>query len=627
MTSLKPKKFSNKAEKKENNFLLNNIIKKWANENNKINNNIINHEVNTTYEQILDNTIIKNTNVNYYNLPNWPKRSPFEFYNKNVIIPYDYKIYQTNSNDNFNFNFEKLNKINDNLNPIISKNENDIIEDNNNNNTIKISILNSNLNENEDEDNNIIIIDENNVNNNETKNNLEKEANEDNEDNEAYDRNNNNNKDSFIEPDIIYDFGYKKEERLEPIQLSLIQDTIGEDEKKISNFQNQIKMEKYEQDIKENNIKNNYITSNDIIKNINNNRNKSDFKPKNVVSKTEKELEYIKEKDLFDEEINDENFNVTQKQMDILDGESNKYYNDFKQNSIKKNFKLNHPYLEYEKYIQKELYNQQNMDNHLTISQKNQLKEMRLKPIINKQKSIINNIIYRKYNKKNANSMINLNSNSIFIENNNNSASLFVNNSSDKNYNINTNKNNIFDYRPFSIKDYKNKYGNEKKSNFGGLGPNIGGVEWKKRQKIFERKKEYSNYVLFNEKKNIEEKKNNARKGKLIKKIKMNENFDNNFDNNKKIENDNNFKFPLINTKLNNENKNKYNSINGINSIKNENKIYLSPFFPMKKYKIKKETNEEKFNKILENNSNLGLLYHKHNIYNSNLEIIKSHIK
>ena len=126
-----------------NNTLLNNKLKEFPNKNNNIINNINKEE-----KENKDNAIIINSNIHYNNLPNWTNFSPSKFYNKNVIIPKDYKLYQINKN------FEKLNLIKDNLNPTIYKYENDIKEKNNNNNNIKVSILQSNNN---NEDNNIKI--------------------------------------------------------------------------------------------------------------------------------------------------------------------------------------------------------------------------------------------------------------------------------------------------------------------------------------------------------------------------------------------------------------------------------------------------------------------------------------
>ena len=578
----------NSVENEKNDFLLNNIMKTWMEENNNINKNINNTKNNLPYEQIIDNTIIKKSDINYHNLPNWPSRSPFEFYNKNVIIPDNYKSSTINNN-------EKLNPINDNLNPFISNNGAEEKENKNFDN-MKISIINPNLNKNENGNNNILIQDESIKNENEnniekTKDNLGKDNNEEN--------NNIKNDYSFIEKDIIYDFGYNKEERLEPIHLSLIRDTINDDEKNIDNFRYQIEKEKYEQSFKENNMQSKNKDKNKKGNNLYYNRNSEYLKRKNkILPKTEKEMEYFKEKDLFDEELNDDNFNITQKQMNILDKVSNNNYNFLREDLKKRNYELKHPYLEYEKYIQKEkISNLQSIDNHLTISQKNVIRRNRLKPILIKQKSIINNITYKKHNLNTHNSM-----NNIIPKpqnENNNPSLIFAYNKLNKKYNHP--KNNILSYRSYSLKDYKNKYQNEKMDNFGGLGANLGGDEWQRRQNLLERKKDYSNYVLFNEKQNIEEKKLlKQHKGKLIKNIKMN---------------DNNYNFPLI------QNDKNY-SID-----QKDNKIYSKDFFQTRKYNINKENKEYKSNKILKNNSQLDFLYHNHNMYNLKYENIKSHIK
>lgn len=578
----------NSVENEKNDFLLNNIMKTWMEENNNTNKNLNNTKNNLPYEQIIDNTIIKKSDINYYNLPNWPSRSPFEFYNKNVIIPDNYKSSTINNN-------EKLNPINDNLNPFISNNGTEEKENKNFDN-MKITIINPNLNKNENGNNNILIQDESIKNENEnniekTKDNLGKDNNEEN--------NNIKNDYSFIEQDIIYDFGYNKEERLEPIHLSLIRDTINDDEKNIDNFRYQIEKEKYEQSFKENNMQSKNKDKNKKGNNLYYNRNSEYLKRKNkILPKTEKEMEYFKEKDLFDEELNDDNFNITQKQMNILDKVSNNNYNFLREDLKKRNYELKHPYLEYEKYIQKEkINNLQSIDNHLTISQKNVIRRNRLKPILIKQKSIINNITYKKHNLNTHNSM-----NNIIPKpknENNNPSLIFAYNKLNKKYN--PPKNNILSYRSYSLKDYKNKYQNEKMDNFGGLGANLGGDEWQRRQNLLERKKDYSNYVLFNEKQNIEEKKLlKQHKGKLIKNIKMN---------------DNNYNFPLI------QNDKNY-SID-----QKDNKIYSKDFFQTRKYNINKENKEYKSNKILKNNSQLDFLYHNHNMYNLKYENIKSHIK
>ena len=100
------------VENEKNDLLINDVMKTWIDENNSTKRKIYNTKNNIPYEQIIDNTIINKSDINYHNIPNWPNRSPFEFYNKNVIIPENYKISTVNNN-------EKLNPINDNLNPFI----------------------------------------------------------------------------------------------------------------------------------------------------------------------------------------------------------------------------------------------------------------------------------------------------------------------------------------------------------------------------------------------------------------------------------------------------------------------------------------------------------------------------
>ena len=565
MSLPKIKSQTNTIEKNENNYLLN-IMKTWLDGNNNTHNESKEDNFNR-YEHIIDNnTIIRNSNINYDNLPNWPKRSPFEFYNKNVIIPEDYKLSTIEINDN-----EKLNSIKDDLNPFISKNETE-----SNNNGVKISLISPNTNKSNDIDNNNILINQiQEKENSEEENKIEEDKNDINNDKNYIEEKNNENKNdiNFDEENNEYIFGHKKDEKLEPIKLSLIRDTIGEDEEKISQFHNQIEKEKYEQSLKENNFNNMKIPNKKLTNFYNYRNDQNELKKKNrVLSKTEKEIEYFKEKDLFDEELNDENFNITQKQMNILDRETNINYNYFKEISNRKNFQINHPYLEYEKFLDKERNISQSIDNQLSVTQKNEIKQNRMKHILAKQKSIIENIIFRKHILNSHNSMNNIYSNPKNLNKDNSSTSIFKNNSINIKSKNKSKPKSILNYRSYNIKDYMDKYKNQKMSNFGGLGPNIGGDEWMKRQKLLDRKKEYSNYVLFNEKRNLEEKKTQRSKVKLIKKFKINDN--NGFNEIIKINNDKtDFKFPLI--------KQKYSERNTINNadIKiNEKKIYNNPY-------------------------------------------------
>jgi len=138
---------------------------------------------------------------------------------------------------------------------------------------------------------------------------------------------------------------------------------------------------------------------------------------------------------------------------------------------------------------------------------------------------------------------------------------------------------------------------------------------------LLEKQKQYSAVVLFNERMYFEERKNLEQKNKLIQKIKINDNKINDINQTKekdKYFNNKDIKYPLIKEKRINKD---------ININENRNKVYISSFFPLKKYKIKKETKEDKINKIIKNNPTLDTLFHNHNMFNIKFENIKSHLK
>mgnify|MGYP006873063819 CR=1 FL=1 len=550
-----------------------------------------------------DDAIIKNTESDYNNLPNWPQRSPFEYYNRNVIVPENYKI--SSDNNNLLTVNEKLKPINDNINEILHQNENKNKNNNENLNNIKISIVPPNLKENY---NNVIIDPVSNdkhldIKKEEAVSSLENYrkmiVNQENNDNKF-------KKENLEEKEIIYNFGYKKDERIEPLKLSLMKNTIGEYESNkkskqniIDNERNSLKLLK----IHENKNTNSFSE----MKNINNNRNLSEISNKKKLYKTEEELAYFKEKDLFDEEIEEKGLNITQRQMSSLDQETKELYNYFKEISKRKKFEIIHPYLEYDKYNEREKFLQLSLDKNLTLSQKYEMKKMRLKPILQKQKLIINNIINKKYNVNDRNT------NSNYKITNTNS----IENSGQQKYYLNPKKELI--YHPYSLKNYnyKNKHNKYRSSN------NIGGEELKKRQKLLQKQKQYSAFVLFNERMFFEERKNLAQKNKLIQKIKINENNNdiNQFNQTKEKDRNfinNNIKYPLIKEKK---------IKRDINENENRSKVYISSFSPLKKYKVKKETNEDKINKIIKKNPKLDALFHNHNILNIKFESIKSHMK
>jgi hypothetical protein len=567
---------------------------------NKIGQEAINHNQENLDE---DDNIIKNTDSDYNNLPNWPQRSPFEYYNKNVIVPENYKI--SSNNNNLLKDTEKLNPINDKINYIIHQNENKNIDNNENLNNIKISIVPPNLNENY---NNIII----NPVSEDKKLNIKEEGVVSSLQNyrKMITKQENNNNNNVEEKDIIYNFGYKKDERIEPLKLSLIKNTIGEYESKKKSIQNKIDNEKNNLKLlkKYENKSSNSIAE---VKNADNNRNLGEISSsKKNIYKTEQELAYFKEKDLFDEEIEEKGLNITQRQMSTLDQETNQLYNYFKEISKRKKFEIIHPYLEYDRYNQREKLFQQSINKNLSLSQKNELKKMRLKPILQKQKSIINNIINKKYNINDIN--MKTNSNTISIET-----------SGQHKYYPNAKNDSI--YRSYSLRNYNDK----SKYNIYDFRSKIKEEEWQKRQKLLQKQKQYSAVVLFNERMYFEEKKNLEQKNKKIQKIKINDNkFNINDINgindiNQTKEKDKYFinkdiKYPLIKEK-------KIKRDNNINE--NKSKVYISSFFPLKKYKLKKETKEDKINKIIKNNPTLDTLFHNHNMFNIKFENIKSHLK
>ena len=101
-----------------------------------------------------------------------------------------------------------------------------------------------------------------------------------------------------------------------------------------------------------------------------------------------------------------------------------------------------------------------------------------------------NKIRLEKINQKNNNSFPkNIKYNSLIISDNN------------KISNKNIESNERF-YRPYSLKDYKNMMENYKKEKFGGLGINMNNA-WKKRQKLYNKVKNFENSVYQNFNKKI----------------------------------------------------------------------------------------------------------------------------
>ena len=532
-------------EKKTN--LLANVINNWIKENNKI----------------TDNT----KNIKIQNISDWPKRSPFEFYNKNIIIPNTNNITNNIIKNNFVINkSQKLKSINDNINELITKNRN---EQNNGNNNIKVSLLSQNKktlsgsvtikpfsNEEKPEDKIIPSI------------------------NIPIHRKN------YEEKNIIYDFGYSKEERLEPLKLSLNKKQVNyfdtDSESKNKNNENNVYNLTFEK--KEEKNENLNIIENEEYKNINAKEEVNKEPRILIVPKSEKEIKYYKEKDLFDEEIKENALDVTKDQMDILENGIDKRYNAYNELSKQKNFEIKHPYLEYDYYKMR----------YKDKFENNYKRQEKLYNMLQKQKMIINNIMLRKF----------------YINNNNINTKKLLRNKSSTNNNEQGNHLPKRYFRSYSMNDYYNEN------------------NWEKRQQMLEKKKDYSTIVLLNERRNIEERKN----ARLIRRIRLNEERkqmekylsdeeDEEYDYEKDNDDENMNKLPEIKQrKFREEDKKEEN-------IYNLKKVYTNSYNPLKKYRLKRKEGEKIVNTMMKHNPQLEQLLYNHDIYQMKLENIRKHIK
>ncbi len=532
-------------EKKTN--LLANVINNWIKENNKI----------------TDNT----KNIKIQNISDWPKRSPFEFYNKNIIIPNTNNITNNIIKNNFVINkSQKLKSINDNINELITKNKN---EQNNGNNNIKVSLLSQNKktlsgsvtikpfsNEEKPEDKIIPSI------------------------NIPIHRKN------YEEKNIIYDFGYSKEERLEPLKLSLNKKQVNyfdtDSESKNKNNENNVYNLTFEK--KEEKNENLNIIENEEYENINEKEEVNKEPRILIVPKSEKEIKYYKEKDLFDEEIKENDLDVTKDQMDILENGIDKRYNAFNELSKQKNFEIKHPYLEYDYYKMR----------YKDKFENNYKRQEKLYNMLQKQKMIINNIMLRKF----------------YINNNNINTKKLLRNKSSTNNNEQGNHLPKRYFRSYSMNDYYNEN------------------NWEKRQQMLEKKKDYSTIVLLNERRNIEERKN----ARLIRRIRLNEERkqmekylsdeeDEEYDYEKDNDDENMNKLPEIKQrKFREEDKKEEN-------IYNLKKVYTNSYNPLKKYRLKRKEGEKIVNTMMKHNPQLEQLLYNHDIYQMKLENIRKHIK
>ena len=532
-------------EKKTN--LLANVINNWIKENNKI----------------TDNT----KNIKIQNISDWPKRSPFEFYNKNIIIPNTNNITNNIIKNNFVINkSQKLKSINDNINELITKNRN---EQNNGNNNIKVSLLSQNKktlsgsvtikpfsNEEKPEDKIIPSI------------------------NIPIHRKN------YEEKNIIYDFGYSKEERLEPLKLSLNKKQVNyfdtDSESKNKNNENNVYNLTFEK--KEEKNENLNIIENEEYENINEKEEVNKEPRILIVPKSEKEIKYYKEKDLFDEEIKENALDVTKDQMDILENGIDKRYNAYNELSKQKNFEIKHPYLEYDYYKMR----------YKDKFENNYKRQEKLYNMLQKQKMIINNIMLRKF----------------YINNNNINTKKLLRNKSSTNNNEQGNHLPKRYFRSYSMNDYYNEN------------------NWEKRQQMLEKKKDYSTIVLLNERRNIEERKN----ARLIRRIRLNEERkqmekylsdeeDEEYDYEKDNDDENMNKLPEIKQrKFREEDKKEEN-------IYNLKKVYTNSYNPLKKYRLKRKEGEKIVNTMMKHNPQLEQLLYNHDIYQMKLENIRKHIK
>ena len=303
-----------------------------------------------------------------------------------------------------------------------------------------------------------------------------------------------------------------------------------------------------------------------------------------IVPKSEKEIKYYKEKDLFDEEIKENDLDVTKDQMDILENGIDKRYNAYNELSKQKNFEIKHPYLEYDYYKMR----------YKDKFENNYKRQEKLYNMLQKQKMIINNIMLRKF----------------YINNNNINTKKLLRNKSSTNNNEQGNHLPKRYFRSYSMNDYYNEN------------------NWEKRQQMLEKKKDYSTIVLLNERRNIEERKN----ARLIRRIRLNEERkqmekylsdeeDEEYDDENDNEDENMNKLPEIKQrKFREEDKKEEN-------IYNLKKVYTNSYNPLKKYRLKRKEGEKIVNTMMKHNPQLEQLLYNHDIYQMKLENIRKHIK
>ena len=315
-----------------------------------------------------------------------------------------------------------------------------------------------------------------------------------------------NNKDNDEYNKQLYNLNFSSKNNIESFQ-------------NFSLFKNSIESEKYEPEFQKKKEK--IFSSKKNIKYIDKNNINKDNQRDNLENKTERQTtqknNIISEKDKKNN-FNEDILNVTQDQMKIFDDGVNKLYNNHKNDLKLKIFQINHPYLQNIKLI----------NNNIESTTSSMTKEQRIFPIIQKQKLILKKIQENNNSKNNSSISRNINDSiSHSTENKNNKLNKYLFNKSSKKNIIQLtldNNQNIFDnkssteksknnstekinitkrknieYKPYTLVQYKNKYEKNNLKILGGLGANLGGEEWNKRQRLFERKKRYSDFIKNDE--------------------------------------------------------------------------------------------------------------------------------
>ena len=385
-----------------------------------------------------------------------------------------------------------------------------------------------------------------------------------------------------------------------------------------------IKKENIEDTIKHNdNIENNY--NKEYNKDF---TNKSNLNEKEEKKKIHKNIPTnLNESDIITNSLSDDDsFNLTKYQMNILNKEATQFYNRLSKNLSNKIYHLKYPYL-----------NKGNSN----IYERNNL----LRSLINKQKQLINksnNNSKKKIEQTKRNSVDlsknikgdfitqiplnnnlsdNINSNKLPLTNN------IINSYNNKNENKLPkiiNKNNNFSkknkekkilYKPYSIEEFKE---NTKKFNYrypSSLS-NIGTPQWEENNKKYIKKYEYCKSLqkielermkLYNKKK--------LNKSEIIKKKE-----------NEKEENEKN----ILTDSLEEESEKKFDKNLLLNNKEKNNKLNKSKFPLIPKFPIRKKlrninnnNNEDGLNKILSENRQLETLLLSHELYHSAAERIK----